>query len=214
MRNTTFIKWICLTILLVSIILACTFFAGTFYPNKWSTQSIQKEFHKKEVSEAIFLGFTEPEFDYNDKASFITATGKCVDFLNFTHDRMSRVPTSMIIAMAGVESAWGTSRFATEGNALFGVRTWDKSVPQMKARGNPDAAWGVKKYETKCDAVKDMIRVLNNHPAYKEFREEREKQLDAGKWDYKKLLSYISAWSTNPEYAKIIWIAIVDNNLP
>ncbi len=214
MRNTTFIKWICLTILLVSIILACTFFAGTFYPNKWSTQSIQKEFHKKEVSEAIFLGFTEPEFDYNDKASFITATGKCVDFLNFTHDRMSRVPTSMIIAMAGVESAWGTSRFATEGNALFGVRTWDKSVPQMKARGNPDAAWGVKKYETKCDSVKDMIRVLNNHPAYKEFREEREKQLDAGKWDYKKLLSYISAWSTNPEYAKIIWIAIVDNNLP
>ncbi len=214
MRNTTFIKWICLTILLVSIILACTFFAGTFYPNKWSTQSIQKEFHKKEVSEAIFLGFTEPEFDYNDKASFITATGKCVDFLNFTHDRMSRVPTSMIIAMAGVESAWGTSRFATEGNALFGVRTWDKSVPQMKARGNPDAAWGVKKYETKCDSVKDMIRVLNNHPAYEEFREEREKQLDAGKWDYKKLLSYISAWSTNPEYAKIIWIAIVDNNLP
>ena len=214
MRNTTFIKWICLTILLVSIILACTFFAGTFYPNKWSTQSIQKEFHKKEVSEAIFLGFTEPEFDYNDKASFITATGKCVDFLNFTHDRMSRVPPSMIIAMAGVESAWGTSRFATEGNALFGVRTWDKSVPQMKARGNPDAAWGVKKYETKCDSVKDMIRVLNNHPAYKEFREEREKQLDAGKWDYKKLLSYISAWSTNPEYAKIIWIAIVDNNLP
>ena len=214
MRNTTFIKWICLTILLVSIILACTFFAGTFYPNKWSTQSIQKEFHKKEVSEAIFLGFTEPEFDYNDKASFITATGKCVDFLNFTHDRMSRVPTSMIIAMAGVESAWGTSRFATEGNALFGVRTWDKSVPQMKARGNPDAAWGVKKYETKCDSVKDMIRVLNNQPAYKEFREEREKQLDAGKWDYKKLLSYISAWSTNPEYAKIIWIAIVDNNLP
>ena len=116
--------------------------------------------------------------------------------------------------MAGVESAWGTSRFATEGNALFGVRTWDKTVPQMKARGNPDAAWGVKKYKTKCDSVKDMIRVLNNHPAYKGFREERKKQLNAGKWDYKKLLAGISAWSTNPEYAKIIWIAIVDNNLP
>ncbi|OUU24897.1 MAG: hypothetical protein CBB97_10715 [Candidatus Endolissoclinum sp. TMED37] len=214
MRNTTFIKWICATIGLVSLILAGTFFAGTFYPNKWSTQTIQKEFHKKEVSEAIFLGFREPEFDYNNKASFITATGKCVDFLNFTNDRLSRVPTSMIIAMAGVESAWGTSRFATEGNALFGVRTWDKTVPQMKARGNPDAAWGVKKYKTKCDSVKDMIRVLNNHPAYKGFREERKSQLNAGKWDYKKLLAGISAWSTNPEYAKIIWIAIVDNNLP
>lgn len=37
--------------------------------------------------------------------------------------------------MAGVESGWGTSRFATEGNALFGVRTWDlETVPHMKAK--------------------------------------------------------------------------------
>ena len=214
MKNNNIIKWILATVITVTLVIGTSFVAGTFYPNKWSTEYIEKEFHKKEVSEAIFLGFSEPEFDYNDKASFIVATGKCVDFLNFTNDRLSRVPTSMIIAMAGVESGWGTSRFANEGNALFGVRTWDTTVPQMKAKENPNAKWGVKKYETKCDSVKDMIRILNNHPAYEDFRKEREKQLDTGKWDYKQLLLGITAWSTNPDYVKIIWTPIVDNNLP
>jgi len=161
------------------------------------------------------LGLTEPEFEYNDKATFLKATKKCVEYLNYTTDRMSRVPTSIVMAMAGIESGWGTSRFATEGNALFGVRTWSlKTVPHMKALGNPDAPWGVKKYTTKCQSVRDMIRILNNHPAYEDFRIEREKQIDKGKWDYRSLMVRMSAWSTNPDYAEIILQAIVDNKLP
>ena len=199
---------------LITIVIASAFLVGTFYPNKWTTLNIQKDFHKKEVKEVIYLGLVQPEFEYTDKASFITATGKCIDYLNFTTDRLSRVPTSMIIAMAGVESGWGTSRFASEGNALFGVRTWDETVPQIKPLDLPDADFGVKKYKTKCDSVKDMVRILNSHPAYEKFREEREKQIDAGKWEYKALLDGVTAWSTNPKYKDIIWSAIVDNNLP
>ena len=199
---------------LITIVIASAFLVGTFYPNKWTTLNIQKDFHKKEVKEVIYLGLVQPEFEYTDKASFITATGKCIDYLNFTTDRLSRVPTSMIIAMAGVESGWGTSRFASEGNALFGVRTWDETVPQIKPLDLPDADFGVKKYKTKCDSVKDMVRIMNSHPAYEKFREEREKQIDAGKWEYKALLNGITAWSTNPKYKDIIWSAIVDNNLP
>jgi|TARA_B100000214_G_scaffold359520_1_gene321053 uncharacterized FlgJ-related protein len=207
-------KLIGVTTVLITLIIGLSFFIGSFYPNKWITEKIQTEFHKQEVKEVIYLGLIQPEFDYNDKKTFIAATGKCVDFLNFTTDRMSRVPTSIIIAMAGIESAWGTSRFAKEGNALFGVRTWDMTVPHMKPRDLPDADFGVKKYDTKCDSVKDMIRILNTHPAYEKFRVEREKQLDNGKWNYKRLLKGITAWSTNPRYTEIIWIAIVDNNLP
>ena len=199
---------------LITIVIASAFLVGTFYPNKWTTLNMQKDFHKKEVKEVIYLGLVQPEFEYTDKASFITATGKCIDYLNFTTDRLSRVPTSMIIAMAGVESGWGTSRFANEGNALFGVRTWDETVPQIKPLDLPNADFGVKKYKTKCDSVKDMVRILNSHPAYEKFREEREKQIDAGKWEYKALLNGITAWSTNPKYKDIIWSAIVDNNLP
>ena len=157
----------------------------------------------------------EPEFEFSDKLSFINVTSKCVAYLNWTTDRDKRVPTSIIIAMAGIESAWGTSRFAKEGNALFGVRTWDlDNVPHMKAKGNPDASWGVKKYQTKCQSVKDMIRILNTHPAYEGFRDTRAKNLETGNWNYKELMNGMTAWSTNPDYAKIIIQAIVDNKLP
>ena len=214
-RKTNTLKLI-LAILIVAIIgIGGSFFGGTFYPNIWTVDKLQKQFQKQELNEVHLLGLEEPEFEFTDKQTFLETTRRCVQYLNYTTDRLSRVPTSIIMAMAGVESGYGTSRFATEGNALFGVRTWDlKNVPHMKARGNPDASWGVKKYLTKCQSVKDMIAILNRHPAYKEFRIEREKQIDAGKWDYRALMVRMSAWSTNPEYAEIILQAIVDNKLP
>ena len=213
-QTNTVIKWILATVILVTLIIGGAFISGTFYPNVWTVKKIEAEVHKKELSQVQLLGLKEPEFEYSDKATFLTATGKCVEYLNYTTDRLSRVPTSIIIAMAGVESGWGTSRFANEGNALFGVRTWDKNTPRMKAKGNPDANWGVKKYKTKCQSVKDMIAILNRHPAYKEFRVEREQQLDDGKWNYRKLMVLMNAWSTNPDYHEIILQAIVDNKLP
>ena len=214
-KSNTFIKWIFATVLVMTIGIGGAFFGGTFYPNTWTVDKLQKQFQKQELNEVHLLGLEEPEFEYTDKATFLETTRRCVQYLNYTTDRLSRVPTSIIMAMAGVESGYGTSRFATEGNALFGVRTWDlKNVPHMKARGNPDASWGVKKYLTKCQSVKDMIAILNRHPAYAEFRAEREKQIDAGKWDYRALMVRMSAWSTNPEYAEIILQAIVDNKLP
>ena len=213
-KSNSTIKWVALTIILVVMSIVGSFTGGTFYPNVWTVEKIEAEVHKKELSQVQLLGLKEPEFEYTDKITFLQATGKCVEYLNYTTDRLSRVPTSIIIAMAGVESGWGTSRFATEGNALFGVRTWDKNTPHMKAKGNPDARWGVKKYKTKCQSVKDMIAILNRHPAYKEFRVEREKQLDDGNWNYRRLMVRMNAWSTNPDYHEIILQAVVDNKLP
>ena len=208
-------KWIFATVLVMTIGIGGSFFGGTFYPNTWTVDKLQKQFQKQELNEAHLLGLQEPEFEYTDKVTFIESTRRCVQYLNYTTDRLSRVPTSIVIAMAGVESGWGNSRFALEGNALFGVRTWDlKNVPHMKAKGNPDASWGVKKYETKCQSVEDMIAILNRHPAYEDFRAQRELQIDAGKWDYRALMVRMSAWSTNPQYADIILQAIVDNKLP
>jgi uncharacterized FlgJ-related protein len=213
-KQPSTIKWVVATIILVALIIGGSFISGTFYPNTWTVDRIEDEMHKKELNQVTLLGLKEPEFEFTDKNTFITATGRCVEYLNYTTDRLSRVPTSIIIAMAGIESGWGTSRFATEGNALFGVRTWDKNTPRMKAKGNPDASWGVKKYKTKCQSVKDMIAIINRHRAYKEFREEREDQIDAGKWNYRRLMVRMSAWSTNPDYHEIVLQAIVDSKLP
>jgi len=191
-----------------------SYWYGTSNPNKQTVEKLEETFHKKDLEQILELGLVQPEFMFNNANSFINATGKCVEYLNFTTDRHSRVPTSIIIAMAGIESAWGTSRFSVEGNNLFGVRTWDLESDHMKPKDVPDAKFGLKKYATKCNSVKDMIRILNTHQAYTEFRVERKNQLKKGTWDYNKLLSLLDAWSTNPDYAKIILRTIKERELP
>ena len=215
-KNTqTSIKLILWLTIVVAIVIGAAFVAGTFYPNYLALNKLEDEIHNQELKVVEELGLKEPEFEFSDQTSFINATSQCVSYLNWTTDRNKRVPISIIIAMAGIESAWGTSRFAKEGNALFGVRTWNLDTePHMKAKGNPDATWGVKKYKTKCQSVKDMIRILNTHPAYELFRDVRAENLESGKWDYGRLLSGMTAWSTNPDYKKIILQTIVDNKLP
>tara|TARA_Y100000294_G_scaffold71533_1_gene67768 strand:+ start:130 stop:777 length:648 start_codon:yes stop_codon:yes gene_type:complete len=191
-----------------------SYWYGTSNPNKQTVEKLEETFHKKDLEQILGIGLVQPEFMFNNANSFVNATGKCVEYLNFTTDRASRVPTSIIIAMAGIESAWGTSRFSKEGNNLFGIRTWDLETDHMKPKEVKDAKFGLKKYATKCDSIKDMIRILNTHPAYTEFRIERIKQIKKGTWDYDRLLDLISAWSTNPDYHKIILRTIKERELP
>ena len=118
---------------------------------------------KKQIALLIFLAVGswiivpkvasqgQPIFDYTDRSSFIQNVKSCVDYINLKEP--SNIPIQLIVGMAGIESGWGTSRFAVEGNALFGVRTWDSDVPSMKPRDNPNAKFGVKKYLTKCDLL-------------------------------------------------------------
>ena len=213
--STIKLIWQVLLLAIVLIVfLTSSFIGGSFYPNKWTVDKLEENFHKKEVDKVALLGLQEPEFEFDGPNSFIDAVGQCVDYINFTTDRRSRVPKSIIIAMAGVESAWGTSRFAKEGNNLFGVRTWDLTMDHMKPLAIPDAKFGLRKYETKCKSIRHMISILNNHPAYEKFREERKKQIKNGSWDYPKLLEGLKAWSTNEKYTKMIYATIVDRKLP
>jgi len=185
---------------------------GTFLPNHYAVKKFNTQ-KEHEFSERFQSFTTEPPFEFVDNKSFVSAVYKCINYLNYTQDVEYRVPTAIIAAMAIIESAFGTSRFAQEGNALFGVRTWDLTTPHMKPRAIPNAKFGVKKYNTKCQSVRDMIRIVNNHPAYEDFRIEREKQLDLGFWDYKKLVPGLSAWSINENYTNMILATIQDNNL-
>ena len=213
--STIKLIWQVLLLAIVLIVfLTSSFIGGSFYPNKWTVDKLEEDFHKKEVDKVALLGLQEPEFEFDGPDSFMNAVGQCVDYINFTTDRRSRVPKSIIIAMAGVESAWGTSRFAKEGNNLFGVRTWDLTMDHMKPLAIPDANVGLRKYETKCKSIRHMISILNNHPAYEKFREEREKQIKDGSWNYPKLLEGLKAWSTNEKYTKMIYATIVDRKLP
>jgi Bax protein len=91
--------------------------------------------------------------------------------------KINTIPASLILAQAANESAWGTSRFAREGNNYFGQWCYSKGcglVPQGRDDG---AKHEVAKFDSPIDSIRSYIRNLNSHPTYKPLRELRTQSL-------------------------------------
>ena len=86
--------------------------------------------------------------------------------------RMDIIPVSIALAQAANESGWGTSRFALEGNALFGQWTWSKKGISPKKK-DPNKNHKVLQFQILKASVKAYKNNLNTHNAYQEFREAR-----------------------------------------
>ena len=95
-------------------------------------------------------------------------------------NKINIIPISLILAQSIIESGWGGSRFAQEGNALFGQWTW-KNNDGIKPKENIDANFSVKNFKNLQESVNSYILNLNSHPAYKELRNFRESQYNDGK---------------------------------
>ncbi len=93
--------------------------------------------------------------------------------------RVDAVPPSMALAQAALESGWGTSRLARDGNALFGERTWTEAglVPLAPLPGERHRA---RSFDRLLDAVDSYLLNLNSHPAYADFRAARAQLRAAG----------------------------------
>jgi len=85
--------------------------------------------------------------------------------------RVGVIPPSLAIAQAAIESAWGTSRFAKQGNAIFGQWTWDPAdkgiVPKRRPEGR---SYRVRAFDFLIDSVRGYVHNLNTAPAYRELR--------------------------------------------
>ena len=88
--------------------------------------------------------------------------------------RMDIIPVSIALAQAANESGWGTSRFALEGNALFGQWTWSKKGISPKDK-DKNKTHKVLQFQVLKASVRAYKNNLNTHNAYKEFREQRAK---------------------------------------
>ena len=86
--------------------------------------------------------------------------------------RMDIIPVSIAIAQAANESGWGTSRFALEGNALFGQWTWSKKGISPKNK-DLNKSHKVLQFQVLKASVRAYKNNINTHNAYKEFREVR-----------------------------------------
>ena len=128
--------------------------------------------------------------------------------------RMDEIPTSLAIAQAAKETGWGTSRFALEGNALFGQWTW--SGEGIKPAGaEVDSTHKVMKFKVLQASVKAYHRNLNTHSSYRMFRSVRAELREEDKeLDSMILSKYLDKYAaTGKEYVKILQQIIRQNNL-
>ena len=121
--------------------------------------------------------------------------------------RMDIIPVSIAIAQAANESGWGTSRFALEGNALFGQWTWSKKGISPKNK-DPDQSHKILQFQILKASVRAYKNNLNTHNAYQEFREARAKIRQEGKEiDGLDLTKYLKNYAAIKEK----YVAILEN---
>ena len=128
--------------------------------------------------------------------------------------RMDEIPVSLAIAQAAKETGWGTSRFALEGNALYGQWTW--SGEGIKPAGaDSDTTHKVMKFKILKSSVRAYQRNLNTHSSYKNFRLARAELRDNKmKLDSLILANYLDKYAeTGKNYVKILKKIIKQNNL-
>ena len=120
----------------------------------------------------------------------------------------------MAIAQAAKETGWGTSRFAQEGNALFGQWTWSGEGIKPAAADN-NTTHKVMKFNVLQASIKAYQRNLNTHSSYKQFRSVRAELRDEEKkLDSLVLSKYLDKYAeTGKEYVKILQQIIRQNQL-
>lgn len=128
--------------------------------------------------------------------------------------RMDEIPVSLAIAQAAKETGWGTSRFALEGNALFGQWTWNgDGIKPASADGN--STHKIMKFKILRASVRAYQRNLNTHSSYKKFREARAIQRDNdGKLNSLELVKHLDKYAeTGKEYIVVLKKIIKQNSL-
>jgi flagellum-specific peptidoglycan hydrolase FlgJ len=176
------------------IIALVAFLLGTFFPNPIAKKKTENAI----IAWAKNLGFGPPRFEYHNNQEFIASLKKCISYLNFEIPSNKHINTELIIAQAIVESNYGTSRFAIEGNNLFGIRVWSKEG--MLPYKQPDTInWRVRAFKTKCESVRYYIEILNTKQVYAEFRKARDMSFNR---DPIKMAKALDSFSTNKEYEK------------
>ena len=128
--------------------------------------------------------------------------------------RMDIVPVSLAIAQAAKETGWGTSRFALEGNALFGQWTWSGEGLKPK-EADENKGHKVMKFNVLQASVRAYQRNLNTHKSYKSFRLARAELRDRKQpLDSLILSTFLNNYAeTGEKYVEVLQKIIKQNNL-
>ena len=124
------------------------------------------------------------------------------------------IPNSIAIAQAAKESGWGTSRFAKEGNALFGQWTYDNANGLLPSQRNEGEEHFIRSFGNLKESVISYMYNINSHNAYDLFREKR-KEFRSKKININSfiLVQELKPYAESPDYTDILYQIIKTNNL-
>ena len=159
----------------------------------------------KELCATLFLlcnpllnGF---DFNYsaNPRDHFVQGVAECTVLNNAVIEPRYRVVVAISVAQSILESDWGRSRFALEGNNYYGIIETDNTEPHMKSKNS-----GVllKKYGNRCESVADYIALLNSSSAFVEYRDLRLQQYISDNVDVFLIIETLKNYAIDPEYTE------------
>ena len=143
-----------------------------------------------------------PVIDTSNKDTFVQSLNACVNHIYSELPVEQHIPKEILIAQAALETGWGSSRYANEGNNLFGIRTFNKdSEWLLPITWDQDKwiGWGVKVYQSKCQSVKDYVRIINTVFAYEKFRELRSQNANVYE-----LVDTLDKYATKNSYTELV----------
>ena len=159
----------------------------------------------KELCATLFIlcnpllhGFTF-NYDGNPQDQFVQGIAECTVLNNAVIEPRYRVVVAISVAQAILESDWGRSRFAVEGNNYYGIIETDDTEPHMKSRNSNVL---LKKYENRCESVADYIALLNASSAFVEYRDLRLQQYITDNVDVFQIIETLENYAIDPDYRK------------
>lgn len=115
-------------------------------------------------------------------------------------NRLDEIPPALALAQSAIETGWGTSRFAMEGNSLFGQWTYMRNSGLEPSKRDSDATHYVASFPTLRDSVRAYMSNLNIGRAYREFRQARAKlRADGRSLQAEALAGYLQRYSQRGE---------------
>ncbi len=103
-------------------------------------------------------------------AEFSVKTEDTDERLELLDRRVRPLPTALVLAQAATESAWGTSRFARQGNNFFGQWCFSKGCGLVPLKRDESASHEVAKFTSPAHSVRAYFNNLNTFSAYRDFR--------------------------------------------
>jgi len=152
----------------------------------------------------LFVVFSQPAFGYKNNTEFIQSVNKCADYLERGMKKENKIPRKLLLTQAALESNYGRSRYAIEGNNLMGIYQFKNLHTGMTPRDNPNAKFRVAKFKSKCHSIEYYINLLNTKDAYVSFRNERLLQSKLRVNDVNRYFHLLYNYSTNPEYPQLL----------